>query len=189
MNSSTVALTPFALGQGIVETIQSSVNVNYVEPNLLRITYLAKGDIVKLKIPAKCSPRRAERLWEHSCFEAFLRADGDPAYYEFNFAPSGEWAAYSFHGYRAGMAILNDSGSPEVVVRHDADKLALDAVVRWDRLPAIRPGSLLRIGLSAVIESSDSRFSYWALKHPAVKPDFHHPDAFALELALPSQPA
>jgi len=37
--------------------------------------------------------------------------------------------------------------------------------------------------LSAVIEDDDGAFSYWALRHPPGKPDFHHPDAFALMLA------
>jgi hypothetical protein len=40
----------------------------------------------------------------------------------------------------------------------------------------------LRLGLSAVIEETSGRKSYWALAHPPGKPDFHHPDCFALEL-------
>jgi hypothetical protein len=43
----------------------------------------------------------------------------------------------------------------------------------------------LRLGLSAVIEDIDGRLSYWALKHPPGKPDFHHPDSFALDVTLP----
>ena len=38
----------------------------------------------------------------------------------------------------------------------------------------------LRLGLAAVIEASDGTRSYWALRHPAGQPDFHHADAFAL---------
>jgi hypothetical protein len=33
-----------------------------------------------------------------------------------------------------------------------------------------------------VIEAADGSLSYWALRHPPGKPDFHHRDAFALEL-------
>lgn len=43
----------------------------------------------------------------------------------------------------------------------------------------------LQIGLSAVIEEMDGTKSYWALAHPAGKPDFHHPDCFTLELPPP----
>ena len=46
-------------------------------------------------------------------------------------------------------------------------------------LPQGRP---LRLGLSAVVEDVDGILSYWALRHPSGKPDFHHTDAFALQL-------
>jgi hypothetical protein len=32
------------------------------------------------------------------------------------------------------------------------------------------------------VEDRSGSLSYWALRHAAGKPDFHHPDAFALEL-------
>ncbi|RYG10830.1 MAG: hypothetical protein EON96_16135 [Caulobacteraceae bacterium] len=38
------------------------------------------------------------------------------------------------------------------------------------------------VGLAAVIESFDGTIAYWALAHPSDKPDFHHPDSFALDL-------
>ena len=34
----------------------------------------------------------------------------------------------------------------------------------------------------------DGGISYWALAHPPGKPDFHHPDSFALTLP-PPEPA
>jgi len=40
----------------------------------------------------------------------------------------------------------------------------------------------LEVGLSAVIETTDGRIAYFALRHPEGKPDFHHDDAFALRL-------
>jgi len=187
MEISTSTLTPFVLGNSIADAIQ--VRVRSVEPNLLNISYVAQGAFAELKIPAPSPARRADRLWEHTCFEAFIRSDGDPSYYEFNFSPSGEWAAYSFCGYRDGGPIDDQGLAPDIVVRRSVDCIELDAVVRLDRLPAIRTGALLRIGLSAVIEANDGVFSYWALKHPTAKPDFHHTDSFAMELPFPSQSA
>ena len=185
MNISTTTLLPFVRDHGGVKSIHAYVNG--ADANMLRITYQVNGNIDNLKIPANSSPRRADRLWEHTCFEAFIRADSDPSYYEFNFSPSGEWAAYSFRSYRDGEPIQNESCSPEIVVRRETDRIELDAVVRLNRLPAIRLGSLLHIGLSAVIEAKDGTLSYWALKHPVAKPDFHHSDSFALELPFPGQ--
>ena len=161
------------------------VNAGWPEPNVLKLRYVVTGDSSRLRIPEISLPRRTDGLWQHTCFEAFIRAGGDAAYYEFNFSPSGEWAAYWFRGYRDGRPIEDVGLSPEIVVRRQADKIELDAVVRLDRLSALRPGSLLRIGLSAVIEDNDGKLSHWALKHPADKPDFHHSDSFALEFALP----
>lgn len=43
----------------------------------------------------------------------------------------------------------------------------------------------MQIALSAVIEEKDGTKSYWALRHPPGKPDFHHPDCFALTLEAP----
>jgi hypothetical protein len=40
-----------------------------------------------------------------------------------------------------------------------------------------------RIGVTAVIESPAGDLSYWALKHPAEKPDFHDPNGFSITLA------
>lgn len=186
-NTSTVKLIPFALTHDNVETIH--VAVESIEFNLLRITYLVKGDIEKLKIPERPSARQAERLWEHTCFEAFIGSSGNPSYNEFNFAPSGQWAAYSFRGYRDGGPIDGAGWLPEIDVRRGPDRFELDAVVPLHRLPAIQSASTLRIGLSAVVEANDRTLYYWALKHPAAKPDFHHPDSFVLELAFPGQGA
>ena len=53
-------------------------------------------------IPEPVEPKRADDLWKTTCFEAFLRVPGAAAYREWNFAPSGEWAAYDFTAYREG---------------------------------------------------------------------------------------
>jgi hypothetical protein len=43
-----------------------------------------------------------------------------------------------------------------------------------------------RLGLSAVIEETSGRKSYWALAHPLGHPDFHHADCFALQIPAAS---
>jgi len=43
-----------------------------------------------------CRPQRRLRvpdeLWQHTCFEAFIGTSSGAGYYEFNFAPSTQWA-------------------------------------------------------------------------------------------------
>ena len=61
--------------------------------------------------------------------------------------------------------------------------LLTEIVLRGGQLEVSLPQNAARIGLSAVIEEQDGTISYWALRHAAGKPDFHHPDGFAMELA------
>lgn len=158
------------------------VRVNKMQDGALALTFTLEGDLARLRIPPLQSPRRADRLWQHTCCEAFVAVQDTPAYYEFNFAPSSEWAAYAFRGYRDGASLAEEGLAPEITVRSTADRLELDAVIRLDRLPLILSSARLRLALAAVVEKTDGRLSYWALKHAPGKPDFHHPDAFALEL-------
>lgn len=155
------------------------------EANVVRVTYLLLANTEELRIPAAAAPRWVEGLWQHTCFEAFFGVKDSATYYEFNFSPAREWAVYAFRGYRDGGTIEDQELAPVISVRKSSDALELNAVVRLSRLPLIRPGIIIRLGLSAVIEDSDGKLSYWALKHPSEKPDFHHPDSFALEFALP----
>ena len=150
----------------------------------LRMTFRLDGDIPRIRVSSPGVPRIATQLWRHTCFEAFIAVEGQPAYHEFNFAPSGEWAVYAFRGYRNGGILANEMMRPHIAVRCTGSRLELDTLVRLDVLSAIHPRASLRIGISAVIEASDG-LSYWALRHPADKPDFHDPDGFALLLEPP----
>jgi hypothetical protein len=144
------------------------------------LTFSLAGDISSLSIPESRQPGRADDLWRHTCFEAFVMAGEGPGYHEFNFSPSGEWAVYAFRGYR-DAEVLEHEITPGIVVRKTIDRLELEAEICLDFLPQGRP---LRVGLSAVLEDADGVLSYWALRHPPGKPDFHHTDAFALQLGL-----
>ncbi len=155
------------------------------ESGALAFSYTLIADIHQLRVPVTAAPRRVASLWRHSCFEAFFGVKGNPAYYEYNFSPSREWAAYRFRAYRDGGPIDDEVIAPNISVEQVADRLTLTATIRLDCLPMIQAEAVLRIGLSAVIESNDGTLSYWALRHPAGKPDFHHADSFTLELALP----
>jgi hypothetical protein len=155
----------------------------------LAVSYLLFADINHLRMPLAAVPQRADGLWQHTCFEAFIKTNVAPDYYEFNFSPSGEWAAYAFRSYRDGGPFDDDSMDPAISVTIQEQRLVLSAVIDLERLPVIRSAARLLIGLSAVVEAGDGSLSYWALNHPADKPDFHHADSFALELALPEESA
>lgn len=144
--------------------------------------YELHGEVGRLRVPAARTGRRADELWEHTCFEVFAAAPGG-GYYEFNFAPSLEWAAYRFSGYREDMTPAALARAPGLKARRTPDKLELTAHLYLEGLAGLAGGGQLRLGLSAVIEDDGGRLSYWALHHAPGNPDFHDPDAFALELS------
>jgi len=151
--------------------------------NLLLHYYLTCiGDIV---IPPVATPTRTDELWRHTCFEAFVRAG--EAYYEFNFSPSTQWAAYRFGSYRSGMRVADEISTPSIELRYNAEYFELRAHLKLAGATGLPNDVPWRLGLSAVIEEAGGLMSYWALAYPPGKPDFHHSDCFALELpaALP----
>ncbi|HUY17788.1 MAG TPA: DOMON-like domain-containing protein [Candidatus Binataceae bacterium] len=150
----------------------------------LQMTFRVDGDIPRLRVAAPGVPRFATQLWRHTCFEAFIAIDGQPAYHEFNFAPSREWAVYAFSRYRDGGPLADEILRPDIALRSTGSRLELDARIRLDGLSAVHRRAALRVGLSAVIESRDG-LSYWALRHNADQPDFHDAAGFALLLEPP----
>ena len=148
------------------------------------MTYRLNGDISEIRIPSVRVPRIGTQLWEHTCFEAFIAVQGQSAYHEFNFAPSGEWAVYAFLEYRKRGPQVSEIMPPWIEMRSSKSRLELETLVRLDGLSAIHQRAPLRLGLSAVIEASDGA-SYWALRHPSGKPDFHNADGFVLVLEPP----
>jgi hypothetical protein len=135
-----------------------------------------------VRMPPVMTPERADELWRHTCFEAFVRASSGPEYYEFNFAPSTQWAAYRFSSYRNGMRAA-EIGAPAIEVRSSPDCTTLQVSLELGRLPDLPSEATWRLGLSALIEDQSGGKSYWALAHPPGKPDFHHADCFALEFS------
>jgi hypothetical protein len=149
----------------------------------LELRYTVEGDIERLLIPAQSPARRADKLWQHTCFEAFVAQDPTAGYYELNFSPSTEWAIYRFSAYRQAMAAVEAHHPPRICVHREPGRLRLEASIALALLPALRDSPALRLALCAVIEEVPPRLSYWALVHPAAKPDFHQPAGFALSLS------
>jgi hypothetical protein len=149
----------------------------------LVLSYIVTGKMTDVRIPPVMAEARTDELWRHTCFEAFIHASPGDEYYEFNFAPSTQWAAYRFSSYRSGMRVAAEFGTPPIEVRSSSDRYMLETSLDLGRLTDLPHEALWRLGLSAVIEDTSGRMSYWALAHPPGKPDFHHADCFTLEFS------
>lgn len=149
------------------------VEVARPDANTLSLVYVLTGALDKVRLPALARPQRTAELWKHTCFEVFIAERGG-GYTEFNFAPSRQWAVYRFDDYRSRM---RDAESAELRIEPEVfpSRFELRAQIVGVNSEAAR------LGLTAVIEETNGVKSYWALRHPAGKPDFHHADGFALE--------
>jgi hypothetical protein len=159
------------------------VQLRTEEPDIMVFQYSLVADMSQVRVPLSGAGGRADALWEHTCFEAFVAAKEAPCYHEFNFSPSLNWAIYRFGDYREGMSPADMGRAPEISVRRGDDRLELKAAVRLGHLADLRDVRHLRIALAAVIEDDNGRLSFWGLRHAPGKPDFHHPNGFALEVA------
>ena len=139
---------------------------------LLWLRFVVSGEVDRIAWPGPAAQGRADDLWRHTCFEAFVKTD--EGYVEYNLSPSGQWASYRFDAPRAGMRAADEVATIEGL-DGARDMVALEARIEL-------PNGASRLGLSAVIETVDGAMSYWALAHPSAKPDFHHPDSFVLDL-------
>lgn len=155
-----------------------SVDAVRGQPGSLYVRFIIGGELDKIVMPPRRALGRTDGLWQTTCCEIFLQPEGHPHYLEFNLSPSTAWASYWFDDYRAGMR--------EADVEPNFDRVGgiVQALFDISNQPDLQHVDW-RLGLSAVIEESDGTKSYWALAHPPGKPDFHHPDCFALTLGAP----
>ena len=143
----------------------------------LRVRWRIEGS-QQLVVPPFAGKGRADELWQTTCFELFLKPEGEAPYLELNLSPSERWNAYDFEAYRWGMAERPFPREPECTLRLGSSFAIFDAAVPAAGLPEAD----CAMGLSAVIEEQGGVKSYCALAHPDAKPDFHAPACFAATL-------
>jgi hypothetical protein len=147
--------------------------------SIVRFSYRLTGDLSEVAIPHRSRSQRAERLWEHTCFEAFIAPAEGTRYFELNFSPATQWAAYVFEGYRAGMRPVA-AASPAIAATRTPNELRVTAAMEVAAF-AEAPWPW-RIGLTAVVEDRAGGRAYFALEHPREHPDFHDAAGFAVLL-------
>lgn len=146
----------------------------------LQLDYRLQAPPGQLCLPAWQGVRPGEQLWRHTCFELFVRDHASSRYLEFNFSPCGAYACYAFDTYRQASAAVPPAERPDMAVVRLERVFQLKVSLPLTALAALR--APYAVALSTVVEDCDGALSYWALRHPADKPDFHHPEAFVLRM-------
>ena len=150
-------------------------------PNKLSLTYALSGPLEEIVIPPLADNRlRKNGLWEETCFELFLGPVTSDHYWEFNLSTTGHWNVYRFTSCREGMQEEAAFTALPFSVLLYSGFLQLSLEVELERI--VPADQALKIGISAVIKAINGRTTFWALTHPGPQPDFHHRDAFTIEL-------
>ena len=143
-------------------SVQSlTASAKYAANGELHFSFDLFGDLSAMQIPSAGPNIRADHLWQHTCFEAFISVVGETAYHEFNFSPNGRWAVYAFTAYRQPDRVADKAAdswadranppAPEITLRTLPNCLQLSAVLRPGLLPSGLCGKTLAIGLSAIV--------------------------------------
>lgn len=151
--------------------------------NEMRLRYHLSGGIEQIVQPEQ--QRRFVRedgLWQSTCFECFINPVGCEEYWELNLSPGGAWNLYHFTACRRNMQEETRIQNLHSQCRISGDEMTLCCSLS---LTFLASRQQFNLGLSAVIKRTDGRKEYWALAHPAVKPDFHDSRGWLLSLARP----
>jgi len=124
-------------------------------------------------------PHFKERLWQTTCFEAFVSGANSSAYRELNFSPSKNWWAADFDSYRKGSKDKSASKlrPPEIVYEAVSKKEAVMAV-RLSSEWTFEVRSGLEWGLCVILELLTGEKIHFALEHLKNEPDFHLRESF-----------
>jgi hypothetical protein len=125
------------------------------------------------------SVRRIE-LWEETCFEFFLAEAHSSQYWEFNLSPKGDWNIFRFEAYRQGMMEEKTVVLLPFEVRKERTRFSL--FLEFDGKMLFNLQTSWELAVCAVLKTREGKKSYWALRHPGSKPDFHHREGFVITL-------
>lgn len=151
-----------------------SVLFGKVPDGRLMLRWKVNGD-GDLLLPSFAGRGKGADLWKTTCFELFLM-NADGSYREFNFSPSGRWAAYRFGSYRDGQEDYEPLDWPEIEVQQGSGVTVATVFLNGKELEGAE-----KAGVSVVVEEESGGCSYWALAHAeGGEPDFHAVENFMI---------
>lgn len=162
-----------------------------VQPQALHVVYDIESvdDLIVPPLRAAVA-QRCDELWRHTCCElfaapaAFTSTAAGGAYREFNFAPSGDWAAYAFDSPRCGMRPLAIDEAPRVqqarpaaATNSSASRAGLQGLSVKVELPRSALAKYPFLWPTVILETTRG-ISCWALRHYGAQADFHRAENF-----------
>lgn len=151
----------------------SSIEVKtQVDEKIWAWEFKLNGDLSKIILPTFThQSKRQDELWKSTCFEAFV-AISQNNYIEFNFSPTGNWNCYRFSGYRENMRQFSEIELLDFTILSNNSENQGNYHCRMS-VKLANPLPISKMGMTAVIQTTNGNINYWALKHGGEKADFH----------------
>ena len=118
--------------------------------------------------------KRADNLWEKSCFELFIANRISNAYWEINISSTGEWNLYQFDAYKQGMREIELTTQPLIQTQQDQDSFTISFELD---IAELNLSDSLNINLATILLTKENSRTFWTI-NPVEKPDFHNQNGF-----------
>lgn len=155
----------------LTEKFSVAAKLSKTSVQVLSVEFKILGPVDLISWPtSKKVVTRENELWKTTCLETFFSAgttQEDP-YVEINCSPNGNWNAYRFLRYREGM-----TPSAEISVLLKQKKIHADEAYFLIEIQSTNTLNIQSCGLTMVMEFTNGKKSYWALRHPGSTADFH----------------
>ncbi len=182
------ALTYFKLEPAAKESDRLTVEVGIARTcEFIQLDYRVRDPLQRVLLPQD-DPQRGPELWQNTCFELFARLPGQNEYWEWNFSPDAQSNFFCFTAYRNREHLLEPSGNGIELQRffHEGNDLRLSLrlgpppgeTLKWI-WATMTP---LELSPTLVLKYKDGSLGYWASRHPAPQPDFHHAGNFVISI-------
>lgn len=171
---STSPKSPLRL-RGVVEAIAASE---------IAVTYDMTGELNNLRWPELAKRMFCQGLWKTTCFELFIGIPNSQRYLEFNFSPSTEWCGLSFQSYRHDPSDIRELAFSRFDITRSENAFSMHVHFGFPEPLLDLEKSKCSAALTAVVEETDGRLTYWADAHRSEVPDFHNDQSFERVLTL-----
>lgn len=167
------------------ESSVNAISVNLIAhtDKSMSVAYSAQGDIDRLFIPPRTAGECKDNLWRTTCFEMFVGHTNSTTYWELNFSPSANWAAYKFTDYRQNRQNEESFAINRLQMKQTKERFDLEVGFLFGALQDFDLTTVC-FGFSAVMMDHHGNISYWALRHGDGPPDFHDNTCFSYMLPL-----
>lgn len=173
-------LRPFSAISEISEgDLQVHADVQLISADTIELTYTWVDNKKWIHFEFQPVGNRAMKLWEQTCFEAFVQPVGDKKYFEINLTINKSWNVFEFSDYRIPQPPQEFAGAEliQVLIQDNQMKAQIKFKgVKFDRI---------KVSLCSVVILKNKSVTYWSNRHAEQKPNFHHFDSFTIERKAP----